>query len=190
MPAYGKFNVLLTIMLMLIASNSYAIEDFKVESATVSKIGNGYVLDALIKYPLTPRVVEALDNGVPITFIQQIRLIRSIPLLGKYWQWEKTRWQTTLNYQLRYHALSKLYVLLSLDTRHQRTFPSLQAALDALGRIEAFSLPPKHLSDTLVTQLQLRSGLDLHALPTPMRPGALISNKWQLTSPWVTAKWR
>lgn len=176
-------------LLLLASTASLAIENFKVSSAIVSKIGNGYTLDAQIEYPLTARVIEALDHGVPITFQQQIRLIRAIPILGKYWQWQSTRWQANLNYQLRYHALSKQYILLTLDTRKQRSFPSLESALHELGKIENFNLPPEFLTDTLVTQLQVRSGIDLHALPTPMRPGALISNKWQLSSPWVTAEW-
>ncbi|MFW5451523.1 MAG: DUF4390 domain-containing protein [Methylophagaceae bacterium] len=180
-------------LLLLISTNSSA-DNFKVQSAQISKIGNGHILNAVIKYPLTPRVAEALNNGVPITFLQQLELIKSIPILGKYWQWDEILWSSSLRYELRYHALSDRYVLRTLATAHHRTFPSLNSALSALGKIEAFNLPPEHLLDTekLVIQdliLQIRSGLDLHALPTPMRPGALISTKWQLTSPWTAATW-
>ena len=190
MPAYEKFRPFFIFLLFLSLSHtSQAAETFKVESAAVKKIGNGYALNARISYPLTPRVKEALANGVPITFLQEIRLIRSIPVLGQYWQWQKTRWEMTLSYQLRYHALSEQYILKALDTTYQRSFPSLTTALDALGHIQALNLPPERLSDTIVTKLQLRSRLDLHALPTPMRPGALISSKWQLSSPWSMAKW-
>jgi hypothetical protein len=190
MPALlsAKHYLLLWFSLLFYTA-AYADDTFQVTSAKVSKIGNGYTLNAQIEYPLTPRVVEALDHGVPINFQQQIRLVRSIPILGKYWQWQSERWQTTLTYQLRYHALSKQYILVSMDTRKQLNFPSLASALSELGKIQNFNLPPEHLTDTLVTALQLRSGIDLHALPTPMRPGALISSKWQLTSPWVTAEW-
>lgn len=190
MPAsLNAKHYILLLLLTLGSTASLAVENFRVSTAKVSKVGNGFTLNAQIEYPLTARVIEALDHGVPITFQQQLRLIRAIPILGKYWQWQSTRWQTTLSYQLRYHPLSKQYVLLTLDTRKQRNFPSLETALFELGKIQNFNLPPEHLRDTLVTQLQLRSGLDLHALPTPMRPGALISSKWQLTSPWVTAEW-
>ena len=191
MPVYEKIRPLFVFLLLLSLSfTSQASESFKVESATVKKIGNGYVLNAKIAYPLTPRVKEALSNGVPITFLQEIRLIRSVPLLGKFWQWQKTRWETTLSYQLRYHALSEQYILKALDTSYQRSFPTLTTALDALGHIEALNLPPERLSDTIATKLQIRSRLDLHALPTPMRPGALISSKWQLSSPWSMAEWQ
>jgi len=174
---------------LLIASASVSAETFSIESAHVSPIGNGHVLNAKIKYPLTPRVKEALANGVPITFSQQFKLISSIPLLGKYWQWEESLWATEIRFELRYHALTEQYILVALDTRHHRNFSSLDAALNALGLIENLSLPPKHLNKPANLRLEIRSGLDLNALPTPMRPGALISRKWQLTSPWAIAQW-
>ncbi|MBE9533007.1 MAG: DUF4390 domain-containing protein, partial [Proteobacteria bacterium] len=50
-------------------------------------------------------------------------------------------------------------------------------------------LPPEHLEDINNLTLQISSELDLYALPTPMRPGALLSSKWQLSSPWKEAVW-
>ncbi|RLA00294.1 MAG: DUF4390 domain-containing protein [Gammaproteobacteria bacterium] len=175
--------------LMLLVSTSSLAGNFKVQSAEISKIGNGYILDATISYPLTPRVKEAISNGVPITFLQQLELVHSIAIFGKYWQWDKTLWTTSLRYELRYHALTEQYVLKALDTEHYRNFPSLDSALTALGTIKEVSLPPEHLANTDGLIFQIRSGLDLYALPTPMRPGALLSNKWQVTSPWKTATW-
>ncbi len=174
---------------LLLISTAVSAESFTIESAQVSPIGNGFVLNAKIKYPLTPRIKEAIDNGVPIIFIQQFEIIESLPLLGKYWQWSETLWASDIRYQLRYHALTELYILVDMDTRHQRNYSSLSVALDALGTVKQLGLPPEHLTDTDNLILQVRSGLDLNALPTPMRPGALISSKWQLTSPWVAAEW-
>jgi len=190
MPASNTDKIFqqLVVWLLLISSTASA-ETFSIESAQVSPIGNGRVLNAKIEYPLTLRVREALSNGVPITFYQQFKLISSIPLLGKYWQWEESLWTTEIRYKLRYHALTEQYILVALDTRHHRSFSSLDAALNALGLIENLSLPPEHLNKPENLRLELRSGLDLNALPTPMRPGALISRKWQLTSPWAIAQW-
>lgn len=174
---------------LVLISTAVSAESFTVESAQVSPIGNGFVLNAKIKYPLTPRIKEAIEHGVPIIFIQQFEIIKSLPLLGKYWQWNETLWTSEIHYQLRYHALTELYILVDLDTRHQRNYSSLPVALEALGAIKQLGLPPEYLTDTDNLILQVRSGLDLNALPTPMRPGALISSKWQLTSPWVVAEW-
>jgi hypothetical protein len=162
---------------------------FSNEYAKVTKIGNGYTLDAQVAYPLTERVKEAIDNSVPIVFSQQFKLIKKTPLLGKYWQWETTLWSTEIRYEIRYHALSQQYTVHNIGTHHQSSFPTLAEALQTLGQIRALTLPPEHLEDTDNISLIMHSELDLYALPTPMRPGALISSKWQLASPWVSAQW-
>jgi hypothetical protein len=186
--ATAKLLHLLRWALVLI-STAVSAESFTIESAQVLPIGNGFVLNATIKYPLTPRIKEAIDNGVPIIIFQQFEIIESLSLLGGYWQWNETLWVSAIHYQLRYHALTELYILVDMDTRHQRNYTSLSVALEALGTIKQLGLPPEYLTNTDKLILRVRSGLDLNALPTPMRPGALISSKWQLTSPWVVAKW-
>jgi len=188
MPASVIARLKITFWLLLFSSTVHA-QTFEVASAQVSKIGNGYVLNAEIKYPLTPRVLEAIVNGVPIIFEQQFELIESTSLLGSYWQWDETLWSADIRHELRYHALSQQYVLQAIDTNSQRNFPTLSVALQALGKIKDLNLPPEYFENAENLTLQLRSGIDLYALPTPMRPGALISSKWQLASPWVDAQW-
>ena len=178
----------LVLLFALVISPAQA-EQFSVDAARVIKIGNGYVLNAQFSYPLTARVKEAIENSVPIVFSQQIKLIRKTALLGSWWIWEQTPWLTEIRYEVRYHALSQQYVVLNLGTHHKENFPSLDNALRALGGIHELTLPPEHMVNTPDLSLHVRSDLDLYALPTPMRPGALISNKWQLASPWVLAIW-
>ena len=191
MPACGaaKQHLRLLLILLLCYSGLAHATIFSVNNPRVHQIGNGYVLSADIEYPLTPRVIEALQNGVPITFFQEFRLVETFPLLGRFWQWETTLWQSLLHYELRYHALSEQYVLKAVETNTQHSFPNLDGALIALGQIRGLSLPPEFTHHHNDVMLQLRSGLDLNALPTPMRPGAMLSSKWQLTSPWVQAAW-
>jgi len=132
MPASSTVKIFQQLVFwLLLISSAASAETFRIESAQVSPIGNGHVLKAKIEYPLTLRVREALSNGVPITFYQQFKLISSIPLLGKYWQWEESLWTTEIRYKLRYHALTEQYILVALDTRHHRSFSSLDAALNA-----------------------------------------------------------
>lgn len=189
MPVSAIVKFISHVALLVLFTMPVMADNFSVQSAEIKQIGNGYVVNARMTYPLTARVVEALENSVPITFVQQLELVNSIPLLGKYWQWQETTWTTELRYELRYHALTQQYVLYTLDTNSRRNFPTLDSALQALGNIQNLNLPPEYLSDPEDLILKLRTGIDLHALPTPMRPGALISSKWQLTSPWVTATW-
>jgi len=188
MPASVIVKIKILFCLLLFSATVQS-KTFEVSSAHIKHIGNGYILNAKIEYPLTPRVLEAIDNGVPIIFIQQFELIKSTPLLGNYWQWTETLWSTDIRHEIRYHALSQQYILHAIDTNTQRNFPTLRATLQALGQIKDLNLPPEYFEETENLVFRLRSDIDLYALPTPMRPGALISSKWQLTSPWLEAQW-
>lgn len=185
----AKHYHLFALLLFLSSISAVQATTFDISAAHITKIGNGHVFNATINYPLTPRVIEALDNGIPIVFFQEFKLLDITPLLGEYWQWEQTLWQTKIRYELRYHALAQQYVLQDIATGKERYFPSLDGTLHALGKIQNLSLPPEHMADTKHLAFQMRSGIDLYALPTPMRPGAIISSKWHLTSPWTPAQW-
>lgn len=191
MPAsvIAKIYGFLALLFFLSSVNAVRATTFDIPSAHITRIGNGHVLNATINYPLTPRVIEALDNGIPIVFFQEFKLLDITPLLGEYWQWEQTLWRTKIRYELRYHALAQQYVLQDLATGKERHFPSLEGTLHALGKIQNFTLPPEHMAVSNDLTFLLRSGIDLYALPTPMRPGAIISSKWHLTSPWTPAQW-
>ncbi|MDT8311165.1 MAG: DUF4390 domain-containing protein [Methylophaga sp.] len=162
---------------------------FNVNQAQIYQIGSSYTVNANINYQLTPRVEEAIENGVPIIFFQTIQLLDRTPLLWDWWQWDKVIWETEIRYELRYHDLSKQYMLHSLDVENHRNFTTLASALNAMGNISNLTLPPAFTNTTDSTILRLRSGIDLTALPSPMRPGAMISNKWDLTSDWFEALW-
>jgi hypothetical protein len=180
-------------MLLLLALWPFAVgaQQFTVNEAVVSKVGNGHKLNARLSYKLTPRVIEALENGVPITFYQEFELSEPMLWIGDYFNWSSTLWIKKTRYELRYHALTEQYVLLNLDTNYQQSYTSLHSALSELGNIKNFILPPEHLlAFNEQVKLTIQTGLDLHALPTPMRPGALISSKWKLDSDKVPATWQ
>lgn len=175
--------------LMLLLPLTASAAEFQIRQAQIAQIANGYVLNARIDYPLTPRVLEALENGVPITFFQDLELIHSTPLLGRFWSWDSTLWSSKIRYELRFHDLSGQYLLTIPADDEYENYPTLESALDSIGELEMLPLPRELMGQPDQLTLRLRSGLDLHALPTPMRPGALISSKWRLTSEWFEASW-
>jgi hypothetical protein len=191
MPAFAAVKATFILLLAMLSLSGQAAEHFYVDSAIITKLGSGYSLDATLNYPLSPRVIEALENGVPITFLQHFQLTKPFLILGKYppWHWRETVWSMVATYKLRYHALAEQYILLAVDTRKQRNFPSLDTALNALGKIHAFSLPSGYDIDPTIMTLKIRTELDIYALPTPIRPWALVSNEWQVASPWIAVNW-
>lgn len=190
MPAFtALFRPLYGLILLLAIPLTAQANAFEIRFVEVSKIGEGYSVDARIGYQLTPIIEEALDNGVPITFIQQLQIVRRTPILWDIWNWDHDIWQHTIQYELRYHDLSQQYLLYAFDNQAHRNFPTLTGALTAMGEIGAFQLPREYTANPRGLLLRLKSGIDVSALPSPMRPGAFLSRKWNLSSPWYEAEW-
>jgi hypothetical protein len=164
-------------------------DNFSVSQAEITQSELGGTLTAQIQYPLNERVKEALINSVPITFYQDFKVVDHVPILGEYWQWRLTRWELRQTFVIRYHALSEQYVLKQEGSDQQQSFLHLADALATMGQIPSLKIPYDPDSDTSRLALYIKSGIDVNALPTPMRPGALLSDKWQLDSPWRVVPW-
>lgn len=177
------------LLLLLVLPLSVQADAFEINHANVSKMGEGYILDARIDYQLTPIIEEALDNGVPITFVQNIEIVRRTPLLWNLWNWDSAVWSREIRYQLRYHDLSQQYILFAYQNRNYRNFPTLKGALSTMGEITAYDFPREFTANPRGLLFRIKSELDLSALPSPMRPGAFLSRKWNLDSAWYEAQW-
>ncbi len=187
MPACGATKPILCLLLLLTAFSAQAA--FVVNSAEIYRIKQGYLLDADIDYQLNPRIREAIANGIAIVFLNTIELQQEKRFFNGLLPWTSTRWQKELRYEIRYLALSQQFTLRDLNQKSQTSFVSLNAALTTMGSLDSFKLPILPTEDVAHLSLRLRSSIDLRALPAPMQPGALISTKWHLTSPWVEAIW-
>ncbi len=123
---------------------------------------------------------DALQNGVPLTFAWDFVIEQE-----RGWLWSRTVVDETLRARIEYHALSRLYRLVWLESEESATFSSLEGALDALTLLRALPLGPA--SDFPVNASyrgRTRLRLVLDALPLPMRPRAYFSERWQLSSEW------
>ena len=191
MPVYGVVKSLIQLILLLAISVSAVAEirHFSINNAQLSfdQTDQQYQLSANIDYPLTARVIEAIENGIPITFNQTIAISDPIPLIDWLLPWRQTEWSQTIQYQLRYHALSDQYILQSTD-QQQRNYLTLEGALAEMGYLDTVILTiPTALHHK--GEIAIKTEIDIEALPIPMQPGALISSKWQINSPWTPLSW-
>ncbi len=155
-----------------------------IRSAETRLVDGVYRLDASIDYQLSDAAVEALDKGVSLTIELTISVERERAYL-----WDETVAELNQHYFIRYHALSRMYLLKNLNSGAQRNFPSRRAALQALGRV--MGLPV--LDQSLLRageryRAYLRAALDIEALPLPLRPLAYLSSDWRMVSDWYS--WR
>jgi hypothetical protein len=156
--------------------------ELEVKSASTRLEDKVYVLDAHIQYGLSRKALEALSNGLPLTLELQIRVLRNRQLL-----WDEEVASLKQRYRLQYHPLTERYLVKNLNTAVQQTYPTLDAALDALGQVESFPMLDRQLLDPDETYtVQLRVRLDIEALPAPLRPFAYLSPAWHLSSEWYS----
>jgi hypothetical protein len=151
---------------------------FVVQDARTRLVDDVYRLDAHVRFDLSAAALEALENGVPLTFSVEITIWRN----RRYWLDERVA-RVTQRYRLEYHALTSRYVLMNMNSGASTTFDNLDEALRSMGNLENFPL----MDGNLIRGGERYQGgivarLDIETLPAPMRPLAYISRGWRLTS--------
>jgi hypothetical protein len=181
----GRYACALMILLFLCPLASAAADgiEFKRIALTLSEDGR-ILLDADIGYDLNPTILEALENGVPLTFETHVQMRPA-----DAWIWESDTVEHRLRTVLRYRPLSGLYELRNLQGDERLSFATREAALRTLGKIVAMPVIERSLleldADYLVS---IKVRLDIESLPLPMRPRAYLSRDWSMSSePW---EWR
>lgn len=173
--------IFLILSSLLLISLAWAA-GFRVLSAD-TRLENGvYLLGARIIYRLgdTPR--EALENGVPLTIELDMEVIRN-----REWLWDETIAELQQKFRLEYHTLSRQYIVTNLNSGEVKSFPSLAAATQFLGRIDDFPLIDASLLENDESYYgQLKANLDIDALPVPLQPIAYLFGDWHLSSEWYT----
>lgn len=153
-----------------------------IRSAGTTLLNDVYVLNADIDYQFSPAVLEALENGVPLTLKLNIEIVRPRQLL-----WNEQFTDLQQRYRIEYHALSEQYIVKNLNSGIQYNFPSQIDAIDALGTITDLPILDKRLLAPGQRYTgRLRASLDIQALPTPLLLLAYLSPQWHLSSEWYT----
>ncbi len=168
-------------MLVLLSEFSQASTSaIEVNYLNVTELNNELRLDAEIVYELNSEVREALANGIPLFFQVEVQILS----LQK-WFWNKVISTAYKTNSLKYHVLSKQYILENIETGKSESYPDLESVLIQQGRISAMYIAE---ADYLAQQnkyvVQLRSRLLSNQLPLPLRMKSYISPKWRLNSDW------
>jgi len=153
----------------------------EIKQAEITLQGDIYVLSADIVYKLSEKAKEALQNGVPLFWDIQVRLLQHRDVL-----WNKTLVDTAIRYRIQYHALLNMYRVRNEINGEIYNFSTLSAALDLMSAIRDF---PLLKSIEIAPEKQylsaLRVNFDREALPLPLRPTAYIDPQWYLSSDWT-----
>lgn len=153
---------------------------FVIRTAFTDLVDGTHHLYADIDYGLGEKALEALQNGVPLTFEVEVRVIRQ-----RRWIWDKTEHTIHQQYRLEYLPLSDRFVLHNVNAGTQSTYTTLQSAASELGRISDMPVIDDAALDTdSPYQVRLRVRLVVEAFPAPMRWVTIAFPGWRLASDW------
>ena len=177
-------------LLLVITESSTSAPDnieagFDIHNARTRLVDGVYLLDADISFVFSEEALEAIENGVPVTIILEMQVLRQRGLIWDNLWWDKEIAQLEGKLRIETRPLSKTYLVRNLNSGEMQIFASFSELLVGLGKIRDFPLLDEYLlGDEGRYYLRLRALLDIESLPSPLRPWAYLSALWRLESDW------
>lgn len=173
-----RFALKLTIIWLFIMPIQAYTENIDFKDFKLFGNPSNFQINTRVEFQLTDYLRNALTNGVVLNARIQFRL-------GKHrsWWFNEDTPLLTVSYQLKYHALSRHYLLSKNDTNEHWNFSNLPSALRKLGELRKYSLPD--ISSSLGDgEYYIIAAADIApaSLGLPLRIQSLFSDQYQLTS--------
>lgn len=177
----GPLAALAVLMGLLCAGLLHAQETgLEIRDASTRLDGGVWYLSGLIDYRLNRDTLEALQNGISLTFELQVELTRQ-----RSWLPDEDVAELQQDFELSWQPLSRVYLVRNKNGGDQRAHATLFAALKDLGRISALPLIDAALVDDAENyEVGLRAVLDQQQLPGPLRMLAFWDDDFTLESEW------
>lgn len=158
---------------------------FDIRNARTKLVNGVYLLDADISFVFSDDALEAIDNGVPVTIVLEMQVLRERDFIWDNLWWDENIAQLEAKMRIETRPLSNNYLLRNLNSGETEIFDSFTELVVGLGKIRNFPLLDAYLiGDEGRFYLRLRALLDIESLPSPMRPLAYFSSLWRLQSDW------
>ncbi len=156
--------------------------ELAVHSAFVNVEGGVYQLHARVQYPLNEQIRAALRDGVSLTFDLEVRVERE----RRFWA-DAGVVSVRLRRELAYHTVSDRYVVREVAGGQQDSYPTLEAALEALGRVDRWPILVQSQVDPQREHLvSVRAAVRRGRLPEALRVLMFWSDDWQRDTGWYS----
>ncbi len=153
----------------------------EVRSAYVNVDHGVFLLHARVEYPVNPAIVDALRDGVTLTFDLDTRVDRE----RRFW-FNANVVELTLRRELSYHAVSDRYVVRDVRSGQQETFPTVEEALAYLGKVDGWPILVEPQLDGGNYVVSVRAGVRRGRLPSSLRALLFWTDDWHRVSEWYS----
>jgi hypothetical protein len=153
----------------------------EVHSAYVNIDKGVFLLHARVEYPVTPAIRSALRDGITLAFDLDARVDRS----RRFWL-SANIIDVTLRRELSYHAVSDRYVVREARSGDQESFATLEEALEALGKVDAWPILVEPQLDGGNYTISVRAAVRRGSLPASLRTLLFWTDDWARQSEWYS----
>ena len=140
---------------------------------------DGIYLNTSLDFELSPGLEDALDHGLPLTFVLQAEVMR------ERWYWYDKRLVLTERYiRLSYQPLSRRWrvQVSGLGMTLGNSYDSLSDAMQVVKKVSRWRIAGLDTLDKNSKQrLDLRFRLDLSQLPQALQFGNQASSDWNIS---------
>lgn len=153
-------------------------DEIDVIDARLAASEEGLLLSADFDFKFSPRLHEAVQNGVPLYFVVEFELTRP-----RWWWFDEETVSRRTQWRLSYHALTRQYRLQS-GALYQN-FATLEEALEVMRRLRNWQVAERAVplrGSSYDAAVRMR--LDVSQLPRPLQVSALTSSELRLESTW------
>ena len=168
-----------SLLLLLICATTLAFAastSINIKSAELQLQDDYYGLDADVDMSFDKEIEEAINKGVPLTFLIEFQIVSP----RKYW-FDDEIVTVTRTVSLSYHALSRQYLV--NRGGHQQSFETISEAIHELVELNDWKVVDKSLLEKPeVYKAALLIRLDQTKLPKAIQVDTIASEKWNLTS--------
>lgn len=153
---------------------------FAIRTAYTELLNGVYYLNADVDLSLSDDAVNALENGLPLTVVLQIEIIKH-----HSWWWDKKVASLEQRYQISFHALTRRFIITNLNSGDQQSFANYRDAITNLGQVSDLPVIDANLLQPGARyDIRMRAALDIKDFPGPLQLIASLFKGWDLTSDW------
>lgn len=144
--------------------------------------GSAWLLSADFYVPVSLRLKEVMELGIPVYFVVDFELSRS------RWYWrDKSLVRRSRDYRVSYHPITRRYRLKFSGL--VREFSTLEQAIAAMTQIRGWAVVANHTLDpSRDYEWSLRMRLDSTRLPGPLQIDIMNNQDWNLQATWKRFK--
>jgi hypothetical protein len=178
-----RMTALTCITTFLVMTGTAFAQDARLENIIVTNTRDNLLLYLTAKDAFSPKIVKAIQSGVPATFTYYINLY----LVRGLW-FDKKIAEIQVTHTMKYDSLKKEYVVhRSWDANRPAVVKSMDEAQKLMTEVDSLQVVPlSRLERGLQYQIQAKAQLNKMTLPFYLHYVLFFVSFWDIETDWYT----